>query len=106
LGIYPGHDVPDGSVLACSIHGLEYQQQRIPIGCIEKPLQRCHLFEMFTQAVPVFLLGIEKRFEFGGPFPKIDFFQRPDPELLGFDFHFSAFGYMSLWNLRFSKEDP
>jgi hypothetical protein len=40
LRIDPGHDVPDGAVLAGSIDPLKNQQQRIAIGRVVKLLQR------------------------------------------------------------------
>jgi len=39
LRIDPGHDVPDGTVLAGSVHPLKDQQQRIAVGRIVKVLQ-------------------------------------------------------------------
>jgi hypothetical protein len=38
LRIDPGHDVPDGSVLARSVHPLKNQQQRIAVGGVVKLL--------------------------------------------------------------------
>jgi len=49
LRIYPGHDVPDGAVLAASVHPLKNQQQGIAVGRIVKLLQRAQLFNMFSQ---------------------------------------------------------
>jgi hypothetical protein len=38
LRIDPGHDVPDGSILAGGIHSLKNQQQRITVGGVVKLL--------------------------------------------------------------------
>jgi hypothetical protein len=40
LRIDPGHDVPDGAVLAASVHPLKDQQQRLAIRRVVKMLQR------------------------------------------------------------------
>ena len=39
LRIDPGHDVPDGPVLAGCVHPLKNQQQRIAVGGVVKLLQ-------------------------------------------------------------------
>ena len=39
LRVYPGHDVPDGAILAGRIHPLKDQQQRIAVRCVVKLLQ-------------------------------------------------------------------
>ena len=39
LRIDPGHDVPDGAVLAGGVHRLKNQQQRIAVGRVVKALQ-------------------------------------------------------------------
>ena len=49
LRIDPGHDVPDGTVLAASIHPLKNQQQGIAVGCVVKMLQRAQLLNVFFQ---------------------------------------------------------
>jgi hypothetical protein len=46
LGVDPGHDVTDGAFLACSIHALEYQQQRIAVGCVVQALKRTQFLDM------------------------------------------------------------
>ena len=43
LRVDPGHDVPDGAVLAASVHPLKNQQQRIAVGRVVKPLHRAQL---------------------------------------------------------------
>ncbi len=40
LQIDPGHDVADGAVLACGVHPLKNQEQRVAVGCVVKLLQR------------------------------------------------------------------
>jgi len=47
LRIDPGHNVPDGAVLAAGIHPLKNQQQRIAVGRVMKPLQQAQLFNVF-----------------------------------------------------------
>src|SRR5664280_2425780 len=49
LRIDPGHDVPDGAVLAGSVYPLKNQQQRIAIGCVVKLLQRTQHLDVFSQ---------------------------------------------------------
>ena len=49
LRIDPGHDVPDGAVLAGSVHPLKNQQQRIAVGRVVKVLQRAQLLNVFFQ---------------------------------------------------------
>jgi hypothetical protein len=39
LRIDPGHDVPDGTVLAARVHPLKNQQQRIAVGGVVKTLK-------------------------------------------------------------------
>ena len=46
LRIDPGHDVPDGAVLAGSVHALKNQQQRMAVGRVVKALQRTQLIHV------------------------------------------------------------
>jgi hypothetical protein len=43
LGIDSRHDMPDGSIFAGSIHGLENQQNRMTVGGIQQVLQLTQL---------------------------------------------------------------
>src|ERR1700689_1682488 len=47
LRIDPGHDVPDGAVLAGSIDPLKNQQQRLAIVRVVKLLQRAQILNVF-----------------------------------------------------------
>src|SRR5664279_2706696 len=58
LRIDPGHDVPDGAVLAGSVHPLKNQQQRIAVGGVVKPLQRAQRFDVFFQKFLILLLRL------------------------------------------------
>ena len=58
LRIDPGHDVPNGAVLAARVHPLKNQKQRIAIGRIVKVLQRAQLLNMFTQESLIILLRL------------------------------------------------
>ena len=49
LRIDPGHDVPDGAVLAGSVHRLKNQQHRIAVGRVVKTLQRAQLLHLFFE---------------------------------------------------------
>ena len=51
LRIDPRHHVPDGAVLAGSVHRLKDQQQRIAVGRVVKTLQRAQLLHLFSEAV-------------------------------------------------------
>jgi hypothetical protein len=50
LRIDPGHDVPDGAVLAGGVHPLKNQQQRIAVGRVVKLLQRAQLLNVFSRS--------------------------------------------------------
>ena len=53
--IDPGHDVPDGAVLAGAIHALKDQQQRIAVGGVVQLLQRAQLRNMLFEEFFIFL---------------------------------------------------
>ena len=58
LRIDPGHDVPDGAVLAGRVHRLKDQQHGIAVGRVEKPLQRAQLVDVFFEELRVLLLRL------------------------------------------------
>jgi hypothetical protein len=56
LRIDPGHDVPDGTILAGSIHPLKDQEQRVAAGGVVKALQRAQLLNVLIQQLLIPLL--------------------------------------------------
>jgi phosphopantetheinyl transferase (holo-ACP synthase) len=62
LRIDAGHDVPDGAVLAGSVHPLKNQQQRIAVGCVVKALQRAQLLNVFFQEFLIRFFDLQKGF--------------------------------------------
>jgi hypothetical protein len=82
LRIDPGHDVPDGAVLAGSVHPLKNQQQRIAVGSIVKALQRAQLLNVFSQEFPILLLRLQNRLHNRRPLLSLTFFSRPHAEIL------------------------
>ena len=56
LWIDPGHDVPDGPVLASSVHCLENQQDRIAIRRVVQALQFAQLLDVSFEEFVVLLL--------------------------------------------------
>ena len=63
LRIDPGHDVPDGTVLASRIHPLKNQQHRITVVRIVQLLQRAQCFNVFFQKFFVVFLRLAKRLQ-------------------------------------------
>src|SRR5664279_1128567 len=59
--INTGHDVPDGAVFAGTVHTLENQQQRVPVGSVVKLLQRAQLLHMLAQKFLVLLFRLRIR---------------------------------------------
>jgi hypothetical protein len=82
LGIDAGHDVPDGTVLACCIHGLKNQQQRITIGRVVQVLQRAQFIHLFCQEFVILFLRLVHRFQQRRPLLEIDFFALLNLEIL------------------------
>ena len=74
LRIDPGHDVPDGAVLAASVHPLKNQQQRIAVGRVVKLLQRAELLNVFCQEFLILLLRLVKGLHDRRPFTEFDLF--------------------------------
>ena len=92
LRIDAGHDVPDGAVLAGSVHSLKNQQQRIAVGRIVKLLQRAQLLNVFVQEFLILLLRLANGLHNRRPFAEFDLFARPNAKILGIDLHLHAFG--------------
>jgi len=74
--------MPDGAVLACRIHRLENQQQRMAVGRVVKALQRAQLLNVFSQEFVVPLFRFAKWLHHRRPFPERDVFSRPHQEIL------------------------
>ena len=82
LRIDPGHDMPDGAVLAGSIHSLKNQQQRIAVGRVVKALQRAQLLYVFSQEFLIPLLRLAKGLHSRRPLFEFDLFSGPHPKIL------------------------
>jgi len=82
LGIYSGHDVPNGAVLAASVHPLKNQQQCIAVGSIVKALQRAQLLNVFSQTNLIILLRLTKGFHNRRPVCEFDLVSGPHPKIL------------------------
>ena len=72
--VYSGHYVPDGAILAGSIHPLKDQQKRIAAGCVVKPLQRAQLLNVFFQEFLILLLRLAKGIHNRRPLCELDLF--------------------------------
>ena len=46
LRINPGHDMPYGAIFTCGVHALEYNQERMAVGCVVKLLQAAEIPHM------------------------------------------------------------
>ena len=60
LRIDPGHDVPDGAVLAGRVHRLKDQQHRIAVGRVVQALQLAQLLNAFVEQFVIVLLRLEE----------------------------------------------
>ena len=74
LRIDPGHDVPDGAVLAGRVHPLKNQQQRIAVGGVVKVLQRAQLLNVLFQEFLILLLRLAKGLHDRRPLAEFDLF--------------------------------
>ena len=72
--IDPGHDVPDGAVLAGSVHPLKNEQQRVAVGRVVKLLQPAQLLDVFSQEFLILLLRLEERLHNRRPVSEFDLF--------------------------------
>ena len=95
FGIDPGHDVPDGAVLAASVHPLKNQQQGIVVGRIMKMLECVELFHVFFQKLLIPFLRLEEGLHLRRPLFEFELFSGPYTEILGIDFHLRPFGLTS-----------
>src|ERR1039457_3333633 len=77
LRIDPGHDVPDGAVLAGRVHPLKNQQQRIAVGRAVKTLQRAQLRNVFSDQFLILLLRLAKGLAQSSAPPGVCSFLRP-----------------------------
>jgi hypothetical protein len=82
LRIDPGHDVPDGAVLAGSVHPLKNQQQRIAVGRVVKLLQRAQFLNVFFQEFLILLLRLAKGLHDRRPLLSLTFSPGPHTEIL------------------------
>ena len=82
LRIDPGHDVPDGAVLAGRVHPLKDQQQRIAVGRVVQLLQRAQLLHVFFQELLVLLLRLVDGLHDRRPFLEVDLLAGPHAEIL------------------------
>ena len=80
--IDPGHDVPDGAVLAGAVHALEDQQQRIAVGCVVELLQRAQLLHVLVQKLLILLLRLRIGIDNRRPFAEVDLFVWRNAEIL------------------------
>ena len=81
LRIDPGHDVPDGAVLAGSIYPLKDQQQRIAVGRVVKALQRIQLFNVVSEEFLIPLLRLAKGLHSRRPVFEFDLCSGPHLEI-------------------------
>jgi hypothetical protein len=82
LRIDPGHDVPDDTVLARSVHPLKNQQQRVAVGSVMKALQRIQFRYVFFQEFFIPLLRPAKRLHICRPPFECKLFSGPHPEIV------------------------
>ncbi|MGB7758803.1 MAG: hypothetical protein WBL61_03185 [Bryobacteraceae bacterium] len=82
LRIDPGHNVPNGAVLAAGIHPLENQEQRIAVGSVVKVLQRAQLLNVLSQEFLIILLRRAKWLHNRRPLFELDVFSGPHTEIL------------------------
>ena len=79
--IDPGHDVPDGAVLAGSVHPLKNQQQCIAVGCVVQALQRAQLRNVFFQQFSIILLRLANGLHARRPLAEFDLLSGPHAEI-------------------------
>jgi len=82
LRVNPGHEVPDGAVLAAGVHSLKKQQQCIAVGRVVKLLQRVELLHVFLEKFLILLLRFAKWLHARRPSLELDFFSGTYPEIL------------------------
>src|SRR5258706_1352006 len=74
-------------VLACRVHRLKNQQQRMVVFGIEQALEFTHFPGARFESGFVILLRLVKRLHLGRPLFEFDLFAFADAEFFGFDFH-------------------
>jgi hypothetical protein len=72
--------VPDGTVLAGSVHPLKNQQQRIAVGRVVKALQGTQFLNVFSQEFLIPLLRVAKGLHHCRPLFEFDLFSGSHPE--------------------------
>src|ERR1700690_435867 len=82
LRIDPGHNVPDGAVLACRVHRLKNNEQCVAIGRVVKLLQRAQFLNVLFQQLLIFFFRFEERFDDGRPLLKFDLVSMAHTEIL------------------------
>ena len=82
LRIDPGHDVPDGAVLAGRVHPLKDQQQGVAARRVVKALQRAQRVNVFSQELVILLLRRVDRLHACRPLSEDDLFSGPYTEVL------------------------
>ena len=80
LRIDPGHDVPDGPILAGRVHCLEDQQDRIAIRRVVQALQFAQLLDVSFEEFVVLLLRFAKCLHPCRPLFEFDLCTGPHPE--------------------------
>ena len=87
LRIDPGHDVPDGAVLAGGIHPLKDQQECITVRGIMEALQRAEGLHVFLHQFLELPLRLAKRLHRRRPLGHVYFIPSRYTEVLWIDFH-------------------
>ena len=92
LGIEPGHDMPDASVLASGIHGLKNDEDGTPVFSIEPVLKIIQPLDIVIEEIFRLFLRLESRGKAGIDFFKIDPAAGPHSEAVGkfTGFHLSS----------------
>jgi hypothetical protein len=90
LRIDAGHDVLDRAVLACGVHRLKNQQQRMAVVGVEQTLPRAQFPDVRFEDHFVILLRFVEGLYPGRPLFESDRFALAYAELFGFDFHVRA----------------
>ena len=90
LRVQAGHHVFDRAVLAARIHGLKNEQQGIAGVGIQQVLPVTHFFDVCGEQGVIFLFGLVKSGNAGGPLLKVDAGAFANTEWFGVNFHFSC----------------
>jgi hypothetical protein len=79
--------VPDGAVLAGSVHRLEDQQPRVSIGRVVQLLERTQRANVFFKELTILLLRLVDGLNFRRPIPQVDVRRGAHSEFLGVQLH-------------------